>query len=141
MSNDTNRMWMNISGFNNTITFYPNTNKSFNIGPFKISHSHGSQKVLVEYVTGPETNGRTISCRDINGGLCPHTCVQKQLLELFCYYQVIAFLVVAEQNVGICELEEENMTIFPDQPINGSSFPPSEYISLILKATRTDLQA
>ena len=39
---------------------------------------------------------------------------------------LIALLAVAEQNVAICELEEENVTIFPDQPINGSSFPPSE---------------
>ena len=52
---------------------------------------------------------------------------------------VIAFLAVAEQNVGICELEEENVMISPDKPINDSFFPPSECVSLILKATRTDL--
>lgn len=69
MSENTNRIWISVSGLNKTITIYPNTNTSYDIGPFEFSHSHGSQEVLISYVTGQEVNGRTITCRDINGGM------------------------------------------------------------------------
>ena len=69
VSNSTNRIRMSVSGFDEQVTVYFNTNKSFNIGPFKFSHSHGSLKVVIEYMFGPEVNGRTISYTDINGGL------------------------------------------------------------------------
>ena len=74
-SNNTNRILVNVSGFNKTEAFYPNTNTSRNIGPFEVSHSPGIQKILIKWVNGRETNGRTISCRDINGGLCTNTCM------------------------------------------------------------------
>ena len=75
VSNNTNRILINFSGYNKTEAFYPNTNTSPNIGPFEVSHSPGSHKILIKWVNGPETNGHTISCRDINGGLCTGTCI------------------------------------------------------------------
>ena len=69
VSNTTNRIRMSVSDFDKRVTIYPNTNKSFNIGPFEFSHSHGSLKVLIKYVTGPEVNGCNITCTDINGGV------------------------------------------------------------------------
>ena len=69
VSNSTNRIRMSVSGFEKQVTIYFNTNKSSNIGPIKFSHSHGSLKVFIEYTSGPEVNGRNISCTDINGGL------------------------------------------------------------------------
>ena len=69
VSNSTNRIVMKVSGFDKQVTIYFNTNKSFKIDPIKYSHFHGSLKVFIEYIPGPEVNDRNISCTDINGGL------------------------------------------------------------------------
>lgn len=72
-SNNTNRMWIKVSGFNKTVIFYPNSNISHNIGPINVSHSHRSLKVHMKFVFGPEVDGRTILCRDTYGGLCVYS--------------------------------------------------------------------